>query len=676
MAGRNTPVIWLALGIFTLFALLILQFYRIQIVEGEYWTKKAERQHYFFVKEPFVRGTFYSNTSLKPFDPSPPQKFVVDIPKFHLYVDPESIPEKLKPALAKSLISQLEISQEDHQAFYSNFRKKSRSRKLEMWLDKDICDKIFAWWYPFARQHRIPRNALYLVPDYQRSYPFGKLLGQVLHTVQNIKDEKTQQAVPTGGLELYFNKYLKGRPGKRRLMRSPKNSLETGEIISAPENGADIYLTINHYLQAIAEEELAKGVKHAKSKGGWAVMIEPRTGEILALAQYPSFHPAEYQKYFNDPFLVEHTKVKPVMDANEPGSVLKPCTVALGLKANKILEARGEKPIFSPEDKMATSDSHFPGRKPLKDTHFHSFLNMDMAIQKSSNIYVARLVDKVINRLGKDWYKQELHQTFGFGEKTGIELIGESKGMVPTPGKKHPNGALEWSVPTQYSLAMGHNMMATTLQVARAFAIFANGGYLVNPTLVRQIVKTHPDGTQTILLDNTTPERQQAFRQVFDEDIVSAVAKAMKYTTKNGGTARRGEIWGYTEAGKTGTGQKVVNGWYSDKAYCSTFAGFTPFNHPAFVLVVTMDEPAYGYVPGIGKLHMGGVCSAPVFREIAKRALDYLGIAPDDPHGYPVNDPRYDPNLADWLPETRKLQEIYEKWNNIAERKTPPKKSL
>lgn len=666
MPWRNQikRVVWLALFIISLFAILIIQFYRIQISEGEQWTKQAERQHYFTIKDPFVRGTFYSNVAIKKFDPEPLQKFVIDIRKFHLYIDPESIPDKHQLITAKKLIHFINISKEDEPTFCYQFKKKTRSRKLAMWLDKELCDKIFAWWHSYARKHHIPSNALYLVSDYQRSYPFGKLLGQVLHTVQNIKDEKTQEAIPTGGLELYFNKYLKGKQGKRRLMRSPRNSLEIGEVISSPENGADIHLTINHYLQAIAEEELAKGVKQAKAKSGWAVMLEPFTGEVLALAQYPFFHPSDYQKYFNDPILVEQTRIKAITDANEPGSVMKPFTIALALQANKILAQRKEKAIFSPQDKIPTSNSHFAGRKPLKDTHFHQYLNMEMAIQKSSNIYVARLIEKVIDKLGKEWYKEQLHQTFGFGEKTYIELPGESKGMVPTPGKKHPNGALEWSIPTPYSLAMGHNIQITSLQLARAYAIFANGGYLVNPTLVRKITKTHVNGIEEVVLDNTKAERKQTFPRVLDEDIVKQVSLAMKYTTKPGGTARKAEIWGYTEAGKTGTGQKVKNGCYSDTAYCSTFVGMTPVSNSAFVLAVTIDEPEYCFIPGIGKLHHGGTCAAPVFREIAKRSLEYLGIAPDDPHGYPTNDPRHDANLADWLPETRKLQEIYEKWNN------------
>ncbi len=651
-------LLFFAIGLFTLFALLIAYFFHIQIVEGEKWSKEARRQHYFVINEPFLRGTFYSNTSIKRGHPETPQKLVIDIEKFHLFVDPESIPEALRDTMAQRLCKILNLADSEKKQLRSHFDRKTRNRRLAMWLTKEEYDAILRWWHPYARRHHIPRNALYFVSDYQRSYPFGKMLGPILHTVQQIKDEKTGQSIPTGGLELSCNKYLKGTRGKRRLMRSPRNSLETGEVIASPINGADVYLTINHCLQAIAEEELEKGVKNCKAKSGWALMMEPRTGEILAIAQYPDFYPADYQRYFNDPLLSDSTRVKAIQDAHEPGSVMKTITVAIALQANKVLKERGEKAIFHPEEKMATSNSHFKGRKNLTDTHYHAFLNMDMAVQKSSNIYVARLVEQIVNRLGNDWYKSALH-SFGCGEKTGIELPSETKGLVPTPGKKHPNGALEWSIPTPYSLAMGHNIQMSSLQLARMSAVFANGGRLVTPTLIRKVVRR-----DELLLDNTKPERAASFPIVLDKDIVDRVIRAMKFTTKAGGTARRGDILGYTEAGKTGTAEKIIGGHYSKTLHVSSFVGFTPVKEPAFVLVVTMDEPEHGYIPGVGKNHMGGTCSAPVFREIARRSLEYLGVSPDDPHGYPVSDPRYDPEKADWVAETRRLQEIYEKWNN------------
>ncbi|MFQ5728934.1 MAG: hypothetical protein ACE5GN_01050 [Waddliaceae bacterium] len=252
----RTRLVFIALGVFALFSFLVFQFYTIQIIDGEKWSQVARRQHYFVIKEPFSRGTFWSNTSIERGHPEKPQRFVFDIQKFHLYIDPVSIPENHRDPIANYLTSHLELTPTEKLTLRSQFDRKSRSRKLAMWLDHETRNSLLSWWQSYARPNRIARNALYFIPDYKRSYPFGKLLGQVLHTVQSQRDELTKQAHPTGGLELYFNAYLQGKQGKRLLKRSPRHSFETGRVISPPKDGADIYLTINHYLQAIAEEEV------------------------------------------------------------------------------------------------------------------------------------------------------------------------------------------------------------------------------------------------------------------------------------------------------------------------------------------------------------------------------------------------------------------------------------
>lgn len=655
----------LAFFIACLFSILLAQFYKIQIVEGPRWTKIANRQHYFVVNEPFMRGRFISNTSIKRAHPEAEQAFVVDIQKFHLHADPDSIPVQHHQEVSAKLSSILQLSKEEGSHLQAQFNFKSRNRRLAVWLEKETRDSILDWWHSFAKQHKIPRNALFFVSDYQRSYPFGKLLGQVLHTVQNQRDEITKQAIPTGGLELCFDHYLRGKMGKRRLMRSPRNAFETGEVITKPQDGADIYLTINHCLQAIVEEELEKGVKNAKAKAGWAAMMDPQTGEILALAQYPFFYPPDYQAYFNDPEKIEHTKVKALTDTIEPGSIFKPVSIIIALKANAELRARGEKELFDPLAKMPTSNSYFKGRgKPLTDTHLHNYLNMAMAVQKSSNIYPARLFEKIVERLGPSFIRNNLTDTFGFGSKTHLELPAESAGVVPTPGKKHPNGKDEWSISTPCSLAFGHNVQVTSLQMLRAYAILLNGGYLVQPTLIRKIVQHEEDGSETVILDNTKPERKKLFPHVLEQNYCDEMVKCLKYTTKIGGTARRADVPGFTEGGKTSTAKKLINGAYSETIYNPSFVGFTPAKDPAFILVITLDEPEYGYTPGIGLKHHGGTCCAPIFREISKRSLEYLGVAPDDPFGYPVGDPRRQADKADWAKELQELKEIYEKWNN------------
>ena len=489
-SDERKRLVLVAVFVCILFSLLIFRFYQIQIVEGAKWTKIALAQHQTILIEPFRRGSFYSNTSLAQGHAEDEQPFVIDIPKFHLMIDPDSIPILSKDRMAQELFQQIGFDANQRKKMRLEFDRKSRCRKICMWLDREQRDRIQLWWNDFATKEKIVRNALFFIPDYKRSYPFGTLLGSVLHTVQEEKDPNTFQSLPTGGLEMMFNSYLKGKSGKRQIVRSPRHPLDTGKVLVEPENGADVYLTINHYLQAIAESELAKGVQAVKAHGGWAVMMDPKTGEILALAQIPPFNPARYSDYFNDPKLQEHTHIKAVSDCFEPGSIFKPITVAVCMKANAELKKKGKKPIFSPEERVPTANGMFPGRKsPIKDGHVHQFLNMDMGLQKSSNVYMARLIGRLIDHMGDRWYRNALEETFGFGMKTNIELPAESPGLVPTPGKLHPNGKLEWSLPTPYSMAFGHNILINSIQMVRAYAVIANGGYLVQPHIVRKIVR-------------------------------------------------------------------------------------------------------------------------------------------------------------------------------------------
>ena len=418
---------------------------------------------------------------------------------------------------------------------------------------------------------------------------------------------------------------------------------------------------MNHYLQAITESELTKGIQAAGALGGWAVMMDPFTGEILALAQTPSFTPTNYREYYNSPAGIEYTKVKAVTDCFEPGSIFKAITVAICLKASEELVSQGKRPILTPEEWVPSSNGWFPGRStPLKDARVHKQLNLNLGIQKSSNIYMGRIIQRLIDTMGDQWYRNELIKTFGLGQKTMIELPAESIGLVPTPGKLHPNGKLEWSVPTPYSLAMGHNILVNSVQMTRTYAIFANGGFLVTPHIVRKIVKKQADGSTKILLDNTKPKKPT---RVISSSIASTIVEALKYVTKEGGTSKRADIMGYTEAGKSGTAEKIIDGVYSKTHNISSFLGFAPAKDPRFVLLVSVDDPEVKVIPGVGKHQFGGICAAPIFKEIATRALQYLGVAPDDPYGYPVGDPRRNSEKADMISKMQTLKEEYQRHN-------------
>lgn len=652
---------WLTLALLFLFCLLIIQFFRVQITEGEKWTKKAHNQHKWVSKEPFRRGVFYSCTPLAPSSLQAPHPFVIDVPKYHLHIDPKSIPQVLHEEIGLRLIKDVLSTKLSEKKIHSELLKKSRSRRLAMWIDKEEKDRILTWWKPLAKEHSLPLNSIFFVADYKRSYPYGHMLGHLLHTIREYKNEKTWQGIPTGGLEAEFNHLLTGKMGKRLYLRSPRHSLEIGEIIEEPQNGVDIYLTIDPYIQAILEDELEKGVKQANAKSGWAIMMHPSTGEVMAWGQYPFFSPENYRDFFNDPDLISLTKTQGAVDAQQPASVMKPITLAIALQANYENALQGTEPLFDPSAKLPTFSGVFKGRsKPFYDSGKHKFLNMDMALQKSSNIYMAHLVEEIINTKGDEWYRDKLMNIFSFGQRSGIEVPGESYGRVPKPGRKHKNGTLEWSLPTPYSLAIGHNILITSIQLIKAYATIANGGYAVKPTLVRKLMQETPSGEKKIIWENTSLPKSH---QLIHSDIIKRVKRSMKFTTKVGGTARFGDIPGYSEIGKTGTSEKIVNGVYSKERYFSTFVGMAPADQSAFVLLVSMNEPEKKYLPGIGKNHNAGVCCAPVFREIGRRVLEYLEVPPDDPFGYPYGDPRRDRKKADWYLENEQLRSLYQKWN-------------
>ncbi len=647
---RKGRLILLSLFVVFLFTLLIIHYFKIQVVDFRRWTQLAKQQHQTVIEIPSKRGVFYSDTSLQYGHPEKALAFVIDVPKYHLMIDPSIIPFRYKEPMMEKILSILtEIEDEDK--FKAHFSKRSRSRKLASWLSKSKEEQIMQWWKPFAREHRITKNALFCIKEYKRCYPFGKLLGQVLHTLRDDRDEKTGEQIPTGGLELVFNKELKGVNGKQVYMRSPSYTFETDKVVEESKDGQDIHLTINHYIQEVVENELEKGVNKVHAKSGWAVLMDPFTGNIMALAHYPFFNPANYRDYYNDEKLQENVKIKAITDCFEPGSTMKPLTMVIALLANEELKKRGKRPIIAPSEMLRVDNGIFPGRgAPLKDVRHHKNLNMYHALQKSSNIYFARVIERVIAHLGVDWYKEQLERIFGFGMKTGIELPYENPGFLPDPGALYANGKLQWSLPTPYSLAIGYNLLTNSLQMVKAFALIANGGYDVNPTLIK---------------NKWSAEKA---KRLIPEDIVNVVTDGLKYVTKPGGSAVYADVGGYTVVGKTSTTEKLIEGKYSKKKHFSSFVGFCPAgrktkDRPRFVLMVGIDEPKSRYIPGFGTTHYGGKSAAPVFKEIAKQVLDYLGVEEDDPYGWSKSDQRYDESKAVWMKEVKILDKLYKEYN-------------
>jgi cell division protein FtsI (penicillin-binding protein 3) len=593
-----------------LFGVLIARFYRVQIAEHDQWKERAQAQHEGIVKEPFRRGTIYANDQLRADHPVQKIPLVLDVPKFHLHIDPGSIPLACKETMVERLGAREE------------FFRRSRNRRIQKWLTAEEREEIEAWWGPFAREHRIAKNALFFVRDYQRCHPFGSMLGQLLHTIRDDKDEVTRQGFPTGGLEASLHPYLSGKQGRRLVIRSPRRPLAAGGMLEPAEDGADVTLTISAPLQAIAEEEVAKGVAAAEAKSGWAIVMEPRTGQILAWAQYPPFDPDNYRDTFNDPERISESTLHGMSYAFEPGSTMKPIGLAICLEANR------SHPIFTPEEKVANSDGRFPGRsRPISEVRKHNFLNLNMAVQKSANIYGGRITERVIDQLGNNWYGEKL-KSLGFGEKVGVDLPGESAGLLPNPER--------WELCVPYSLQMGYNLLATSLQMLRAWSPLTNGGYRVEPCLVKRIERG-----DEVLFDLSTHLTRE---RVLSPETVTRMVEALKYTTQQGGSAWRGKVPGYTTFGKTGTSEKVIDGQYAKDVHFSTFIGATPADRPELLILVAIDEPCYS-------MRFGGLCAGPVFRSIASRCLPIIGTTPDDP------------DATAWKAENRRLQEIYTGWN-------------
>lgn len=658
-------ILFVSCSVFFLFTVLVMQFFKVQVIQKEKWMGFAKSQHELILKEPFKRGLFYANTSLLPTTKNKKQPLVIDIPKVHLFADPKQLPLQKQNEIALKLKEILHVDEIEYRRFLAEMdHPKSRSRKMQMWLSLEDQQEILKWWYPYAKKNKIPSNALFFVSDYKRSYPFGSLLGQVLHTIQENKQEITKQGVPTGGLEYYFNSYLKGKEGKKKLLRSPRHALDQGTLIEKPEHGADVYLTINHHLQAIVEEEIQKGVEACGAKSGWAVMMDPQTGEVLSFAQFPKFVPENYKDYYQNDETIDHTRLKGVCDSYEPGSFFKPVTISIFFLANEELKRRGKPPIFDPNEKVATLSGNFRGRtKPISDPRQYKYLNMYLSMQKSTNIYLGRIVDRIIKELGPEWYRDQLCKVFHLGQTTGIEYPLEAPGFIPRIGVQNPNGTLEWSIPTPFSLAMGYNLMVNSLQMTALYSAFANGGYLVKPTFVRKISKINENGKEEILLDNTLTHRLENFERILPDYVTDEVMKTLKYSVRSTEGSNLADVYGYTVAGKSGTARKIVGGQYSQKKYFSSFIGIAPAVKPKFVLLISMDEPKTTLKHGIGYLYYGGKCAAPVFREITRRSLKYFGIAPDNPFHYPFGDPRRCVEKTFWYKESKELKKLLEEWN-------------
>lgn len=417
----------------------------------------------------------------------------------------------------------------------------------------------------------------------KRFYPRRELAGPLLGFVS--PDGKGRD-----GLEYSLNEEVEGHPDQLRGLRDRSGRLIFSDGIDDERAfaGHNVHLTIDQGIQFAAERELVDAVKTFEASGGSVVVVDPHTGEILAMASYPGFNPNDYRQ--STP---TERRNRAVNDTFEPGSTMKIFTVAAGLEAKKLQPTQQ---LFCEDGVMRVDNV------TIRDTHPSGWLPVTQILAQSSNICAAKI--------GLEMGEQKLYEgfrRFGFGQRTGAPLPGESSGTLRPRGRP-------WVQVETASASFGQGISVTNVQLAMATAVIANGGELMEARLVRQV--TTADG------ETVRRAAPRVRRRVVSTRVAKQVAEMLVAVTEDGGTGGEADIQGFRVAGKTATAQKTdpKNGRYSLDNYVASFTGFVPAHDPEVVIAVTIDEPRVE--------HAGGAVAAPVFRRVAEMVLRYRGVTP------------------------------------------------
>jgi cell division protein FtsI (penicillin-binding protein 3) len=430
------------------------------------------------------------------------------------------------------------------------------------------------------------------IKESQRFYPKKELAAQLLGFVG-------VDNVGLAGIEAAYDKKIRGKPGTI-LVQTDAHRHAFSRLERPPTAGATIELTIDEYLQHVAERELRAGVEANRAAGGIAVVMDVRTGEILALANEPTFNPHDFAIALD-----EQKRNRAVQDVYEPGSTFKVVTASAAL----------EEGIISLDDPVDASGGRIRlGSRVIDEAAGHDYgvLSFTDVIVKSSNVGAI----KMGLRLGPQRLGTYIRR-FGFGSRLSPDFPAETAGIVWDPGHVDASALA--------SMSMGYQVGVTALQMAAAVSSVANGGSLMEPRVVRALIQ---DGRRIVV----QPRR---IRTTVNSKTTAQLTGIMEAVVERG-TATAAKIPGYTIAGKTGTAAKVVNGHYSQTAYNASFVGFIPSRKPALTIIVVVDSPRAG-------TYYGGTVAAPIFKRIAEASLQQLGIAPTVDAPPPVLVERYRP---------------------------------
>jgi cell division protein FtsI (penicillin-binding protein 3) len=438
-------------------------------------------------------------------------------------------------------------------------------------------------------------QGIHFQKESKRFYPKRELAAQVLGYV-GTDDEGLS------GVERAYNEQLQGKPGKM-LISVDARKRWFGRIEKEPEPGDNVVLTIDEKIQYIAERELEQGMKDTQAIAGTVIVENPRTGEILALANRPTFNPNIKKEIRN-----EALQNRAVSDIYEPGSTFKLVTISAAL----------EEKLTRPEEIFdCQMGSIVINGMRIRDSKPHGFLSVTDVLAESSDVGAI----KIALRLGEDRFYRYI-RAYGFGQQTGIELPGETRGLIKPVSR--------WSKVSIGAISMGQEIGVSPIQLAAMVSTFANDGVWEAPRIVA--ATTSPEGApQTMVF------RREEQRRVISP-VTAAEVRQMMHQVVLHGTGRRAVLEGYTSAGKTGTAQRVdpVTGVYSRTKYVGSFAGFAPINNPAITVAVILDS-------AVG-LHQGGQVAAPIFRRITQQVLEYLHV---------LHDVELPPNRQLWLAQNR-----------------------
>ncbi len=542
------------------FIAVVFRLVDIMLFNHEWFSAKARFQQVRKEMIPVKRGIIFDRRG---------RELAINLDTESIYCDPYEItsPDKVASALSERINQKPEI-------ILAKLNTDRRFNWIERKVDIEYAQVI----------KDLKLKGIGFAPEVKRYYPKGSLASHIIGFV-DVDNNGLE------GVEKRYDKYLSPRGEKAYVFRDAKgNVLSDGQgfSLSREIKGNNLVLTIDEGLQYILEKNLDAAYLHWKAASATAIMMDPYTGEILAMANRPTFD-------INNPSNAapNQRRNRAITDCYEPGSTFK---IIVGTAAL-------EEGIVNPDTKFNCSAGYIEvGGKRIKDTHRHGVLSFKEVIQKSSNVGTI----KIGLNLGRERL-YEYAKRFGFGEKTGIDVAGEVSGWVYSPSK--------WSGTSIGAISIGQEVAVTPLQVLRAYAAIANGGFLVRPYVVSEVKS--PEG-------NTVYKINPEAKRILSEKTANVFREILKTVTEEGGTAVEAAVDGNQVAGKTGTAQLIdpKTKRYSREKFVSSFVGFVPADKPKIAMIVVIHEPK-------GQIY-GGVVAAPVFRKIASESLSYLSVPRDD----------------------------------------------